>query len=461
MQELYFVSASVSASASLTLVKENSIVVPYYNVDNLIVCSSLYEIIAFSGSTQIAIFPQQSTNLYYYTYTPFPLIPTQSFSNASSISIPSFYNFIISPYTTSSNSSGLSIYNSYTSQSYVNQTGSNSQGSFDLILGNKYIITLSGSGQFYSASITINNLTTGLTEYSTSSFNTYLTASFSSSVYNQYYITASINNLPGMYLKYGAATIPVSPTSSLDAWNTYLNTSASLLVVTSSGGYPAFYILGGNLDTVDTINITGSKLSSFTSFGMTNLISCSINSDLLDTSPNIEATPNLRYLKFSPLVNGSTLDISTTPFISYFNCSGNRLSGSITPISSSYNLQIFDCNNNALTGSIPYLYNSYNLLYLDCSDNKLSNYSASWIPLTTASFATSTLLYFDASNNLLSQSAVDAILKDFYYQGALFNGTGSVSGTLNLGGTGNAAPSAFGSVFKSQLQLRGWTVTTN
>jgi hypothetical protein len=57
-------------------------------------------------------------------------------------------------------------------------------------------------------------------------------------------------------------------------------------------------------------------------------------------------------------------------------------------------------------------------------------------------------------NNLLSQAQVDAVLVHLA-GGAVSNGT------CNIGGTGNAAPSATGSAAVATLQARGWTVTTN
>ena len=64
------------------------------------------------------------------------------------------------------------------------------------------------------------------------------------------------------------------------------------------------------------------------------------------------------------------------------------------------------------------------------------------------------LLSMDFSSNLLAQAAVDSIL-------AAVDGFGTSSGTLNLAGTGNAAPSAAGTTHKTNLTGRGWTVTTN
>jgi len=64
------------------------------------------------------------------------------------------------------------------------------------------------------------------------------------------------------------------------------------------------------------------------------------------------------------------------------------------------------------------------------------------------------LVIANLSNNVLVQSAVDAIL-------AAFVAAGATGGTLNVGGSGNASPSATGLTDKSTLVSRGWTVTTN
>lgn len=70
MQELYY----TPASASLTLVKDDNNLVKWSNITNLIVCSSRYEIVVVSGSTTVAEFPIEGTNLYYAPFT----VPTPS-----------------------------------------------------------------------------------------------------------------------------------------------------------------------------------------------------------------------------------------------------------------------------------------------------------------------------------------------------------------------------------------------
>lgn len=64
------------------------------------------------------------------------------------------------------------------------------------------------------------------------------------------------------------------------------------------------------------------------------------------------------------------------------------------------------------------------------------------------------LLTIDLSSNLLPQAQVDSVL-------SAVNGWGTSNGTLNLGGTGNAAPSSTGLSTVTTLQGRGWTVTHN
>lgn len=68
MQDLYY----ISESSTLTLYSINGESKQWDTIDNLIVCSSLYEIIAFSGSKQLVAFPIEETNLY-YTYDSLPV----------------------------------------------------------------------------------------------------------------------------------------------------------------------------------------------------------------------------------------------------------------------------------------------------------------------------------------------------------------------------------------------------
>jgi hypothetical protein len=57
-------------------------------------------------------------------------------------------------------------------------------------------------------------------------------------------------------------------------------------------------------------------------------------------------------------------------------------------------------------------------------------------------------------SNLLPQAEVDAMLSKLVAAGAS-------NGTVNVGGSGNAAPSGAGAADAATLVSRGWTVTTN
>ena len=111
-------------------------------------------------------------------------------------------------------------------------------------------------------------------------------------------------------------------------------------------------------------------------------------------------------------------------------------------------LTVFYCHANQLTGSIPSLTTNTALTQFYCYSNQLT----SW----TGGTVSATLGDFQAQNNLLTGAAVNAIL-------AAFVAAGRTTGTrvLNLGGTGNAAPTGAGITDKATLVSRGWTVTTN
>lgn len=62
------------------------------------------------------------------------------------------------------------------------------------------------------------------------------------------------------------------------------------------------------------------------------------------------------------------------------------------------------------------------------------------------------LVTLTATNNALPEAQVDAILADL-------DASGVVSGTVDLSGGTNAAPSAAGLASKASLVTKGWTVT--
>jgi hypothetical protein len=92
-----------------------------------------------------------------------------------------------------------------------------------------------------------------------------------------------------------------------------------------------------------------------------------------------------------------------------------------------------------------------NLTSIRCISNGLTGFA-------TGGSVPSSLGNFQANNNLLTEAAVNAILAAFVAAGRT-----SARGTciLNLGGTGNAAPTGQGLTDKTTLISSGWTVTTN
>ena len=130
----------------------------------------------------------------------------------------------------------------------------------------------------------------------------------------------------------------------------------------------------------------------------------------------------------------------------YFN--DNQLTGNIPSLATNTALTTFYCYDNQLTGSIPSLANNAALTIFRCYNNQLTGYAGGLV--------SNTLGDFQAQNNLLTTTAVNALLSAFV---AANRTTGTR--TLNLGGSGNAAPTGQGLTDKATLISRGWTVTTN
>jgi len=170
---------------------------------------------------------------------------------------------------------------------------------------------------------------------------------------------------------------------------------------------------------------------------------------LTGSIPSLSANTALTiFYCYSNQLTGSIPSLSANTALTSFQCQGNQLTGSIPSLSANTALTAFYCYGNQLTGSIPSLSANTALTVFYCSDNKLTGWTGGTVSATLGDFR--------AQNNLFPQAAVDAILAAFVAAG---RSTGTR--TLNLGGTGNATPSAAGLTDKATLQSRGWTVTTN
>ena len=79
-------------------------------------------------------------------------------------------------------------------------------------------------------------------------------------------------------------------------------------------------------------------------------------------------------------------------------------------------------------------------------------------PLSPTFNSVNRLYRFFINNNNLTETAVDNILQAFVDANRTTNMSIAI---MNLGGSGNAAPSAAGVTNKNTLISRGWSVTTN
>ena len=173
------------------------------------------------------------------------------------------------------------------------------------------------------------------------------------------------------------------------------------------------------------------------------------SNQLTGSIPSLTANTALQYFYcFSNQLTGSIPSLTANTALQYFYCDTNQLTGSIPSLTANTALQYFYCHANQLTGSIPSLTANTALTAFYCYSNQLTGWAGGTV--------SNTLGNFQAQNNLLTQAAVDSIL-------AAFVAANRTTGTrvLNLGGTGNAAPSAAGVTDKNTLISRGWTVTTN
>ena len=179
-------------------------------------------------------------------------------------------------------------------------------------------------------------------------------------------------------------------------------------------------------------------------------INCSQN-QLTGSIPSLSQSVDLRdFSMHSNQLTGTIPSLSGLTVLQNFAVHTNQLTGSIPSLSGLTSLQNFLVQKNQLTGSIPSLSGLNVLERFDCSDQQLTGFAGGSVP--------NTLGEFRAENNLLTSTAVSAIVAAFVAAGRT-----SAAGicVLNLGGTGNAAINltSQGSADRSTLLSRGWGVT--
>jgi len=249
---------------------------------------------------------------------------------------------------------------------------------------------------------------------------------------------------PGVVALSGNKTLRfiADPPACLTAFNCNTNTL--------SGSFPEINNCV-NLTTFDVgVNsITGSVCSLLLLTSLQNF-ACSSNAGLGGAFPSLANCAALLTLSCrSCAFTGSPPSIAANPLVTSVDFALNAFTGSIPAFGANTALTTYNCRTcTTISGNIPSLSGCTSLASFFAYDNALTG--------VVGGFAVpATLTDFEAQNNLLTQAAVDAILAAFVTAGA------SGAYILNVGGTGNAAPSAGGATSKTTLQGRGWTVTTN
>lgn len=208
MQSLYYFS--ISQSLELHDAGSNSTSLQKWSdIDNLIISASAYNttgsefdatlgtlrILAYSGSILVASFPIETTNLY---YTSFPVEKGDVgpiYSEPSTLNSDVYWNLSIPSTFTPGQLIGSkgTIYNITESAYYVSESAISATGWTSLNPGDIYLCSLFGSGS-YSASLSINDTTSGSIIFSGSSINTPISASFTPLAFHSYEVTLSLLN---------------------------------------------------------------------------------------------------------------------------------------------------------------------------------------------------------------------------------------------------------------------------
>jgi Ran GTPase-activating protein (RanGAP) involved in mRNA processing and transport len=204
------------------------------------------------------------------------------------------------------------------------------------------------------------------------------------------------------------------------------------------------------------LSLSQNKLTSFPSFtNMPLLQELRVNNNTFTGSiPSLNSLTSLVTVRFNQNtgITGNIPSLSLLTNLESFYCIACNLTGPIPSLAANTALKDFRCDTQKespkLNGSIPSLATNTQLTFFYAHNNNLSGFSGSSV--------SNTLQDFKAQNNLLTSAAVNAIL-------AAFVAANRTTGTriLNLGGTGNAAPTGQGLIDKQILIDRGWTVTTN
>jgi hypothetical protein len=167
--------------------------------------------------------------------------------------------------------------------------------------------------------------------------------------------------------------------------------------------------------------------------------------------PSLPASAIKAYFNNNRFLTGNIPTLSSNSLLQELFVNSCSLSGTVPPLSSCVKLKVFNASSQLGATKLNGVFG--NLEYNTSLNDALihSNQIAEWSGEVPASLG-----FFLAHNNNLSTASVDSILQAFVNAGRDFG-----TRVLNLGGSGNQAPSPTGVNNKNILIGKGWTVTTN
>lgn len=282
MQELFY----VSASSSLTLIKENGEASVWDSISNLVISSSAEQIIAYSGSTALVYFPLENTNLYYTTpypaqtlfnpYSiPITLTNTSSLLSASinvQIALDGNIPNVIK------NNTKLFLYSGSTY--YISESSINSSyfSGFIIPPNQIYTLSLSSSGTFF-AYMSANNpqvpSVTNTSVFQTSSINNSISVQFvpsASTSYDILYIIAENSTISASVISWSFSTNMPSTLLTESRCILY-DTSSNLYYVSHSGinASGVFSVVAGNTISASLAGWSTASLSYTSSMNINNV----------------------------------------------------------------------------------------------------------------------------------------------------------------------------------------------
>ena len=193
------------------------------------------------------------------------------------------------------------------------------------------------------------------------------------------------------------------------------------------------------------VNTLDQPLTDLSGFTQLRHIDCAFNYNMGGSIPSLP-TSIVDCVLISSGMSGNIPSLNGLPKLKQYRVGYNSLTGTIPSVSGNPLLENFKAHYNQLTGNIPDLSNCPNITFFDVDNNQLTGYDGGLVGTN--------IRRLDWRNNLLPASAVNTILSE-----CVATGVSGPNRTINVGGTGNAAPTGQGITDKNTLISRGWSVT--